>query len=452
MLGTLRDRSRAATRNNGYAKEAIDKLVSNIIGTGIKPLSKADDPDFAQQAMALFERWTDQSDADGLLDFYGQQAQVARTWKEAGECFIRVRPRRLEDGLTVPLQLQVIEPELCPHTLALTSPVPGNKVKAGIEFNNIGQRVAYWFYASRPGDITDVDFTQLRRVPAETVLHVYDPLRAGQLRGIPHLTPVLILLNEIDKVNDAVVLRVQLSNLFSGFLKRPITQGGDAEPIHPLTGGPLDTVGDRPALTLEAGLVQELGPGEEFQFSEPPDPPDTYAAFMRQQLQAVAAGAGVPYEVLTGDMANVNDRVVRVILHEFRRRVQSWQHNVMAFQFCRQVWRAWLDRAWMANLLPIPIEYIENPEPWARVKWMPQGWPYLHPVQDVDADQKAIRSGFTSRSQVVSERGEDAASIDQEQAADNERADALKLKYDSDGRQTKNASTASPAEPAGASA
>ena len=66
--------------------------------------------------------------------------------------------------------------------------------------------------------------------------------------------------------------------------------------------------------------------------------------------------------------------------------------------------------------------------------WMPEGWPYSHPVQDVTADEKAIAAGLTSRSKLVLRRGEDPSEIDAEQAADNARADALGLVYTSDGR------------------
>ena len=69
-----------------------------------------------------------------------------------------------------------------------------------------------------------------------------------------------------------------------------------------------------------------------------------------------------------------------------------------------------------------------------RVKWVPQAWPHLHPVQDVLAAKEEVRSGFTSRAQKVSERGEDIEQIDDEQAKDNTRADNLDLSYDSDGR------------------
>lgn len=431
-LSILRDRSRAAARNDGYAKGSIDRLVTNIIGTGIKPLSQAEDPEFHKAIQALWLRWTDESDADGLLDWYGQQAQAVRGWLEGGEVFIRLRPRMATDGLSVPLQVQVLEPELCPHTHT-TIARNGNPIRAGIEFNRIGRRVAYWFHPSRPVGLQDWDSSELRRISAENVIHLFDPLRPGQLRGIPHLTQALIRLHELDKFDDATLLRQELANLFVAFLRRPLDIGA-GEALHPLTGLPIEKSGDQEILSLEPGIFQELAPGEEVQFSDPPEVRSGYADFTRQQLFHISAATGVPYETLTGDMSKVNDRTVRVILNEFRRRIMGYQHQIVAFQLCRRVWQSWLDRVFLSGALDIPINYAEDPEPWAKVKWMPQGWPYLHPVQDVQSQKQAIRSGFTSRSAVVSEQGEDAEAIDREQADDNQRADDLGLKYDSDSR------------------
>jgi lambda family phage portal protein len=435
-LTTLRDRSRAAVRNDGYAKGVIDKLVTNIIGTGIQPLSQAADPTLRKQIDALWLRWTDESDADGQLDWYGQQAQVVRTWLEGGEAFARIRARLPGDGLSVPLQVQVLEPELCPHTHSVWSSTA--RIRAGIEFSAIGKRVAYWFHPSRP-ELDDYDASQLRRVPVDSVCHVYDPLRPGQLRGLPHLTQALISLYELDKYDDATLLRQQLANLFVAFVKRPSTIG-DAEAVHPMTGLPVATSDDdKPMLELNPGIFQELAPGEDVTFSDPPAPTG-YADFMRQQLFGTSAATGVPYEVLTGDMRGVNDRTVRLVLIEFRRRIQTAQHHVVVFQLCRKVWAAWMDRVFLSGALPIPLEYIADPTPWNAVKWNPQGWPYMHPVQDVQAEKEAVRAGFKSRSSVISERGEDAEAIDAEQANDNARADELGLRYDSDGRTSPSAS------------
>jgi lambda family phage portal protein len=435
-LTTLRDRSRAAARNDGYAGGALDKLVSNIVGTGIKPQSLIKDEALRTALHALWLQWTDESDADGLLDFYGQQAQATRTWLEAGECFVRLRPRLASDGLSVPLQLQILEPELCPHTHT-TLALSGQRIKAGIEFSPIGRRVAYYFHPSRPGDVDDFDLSTLVRVPAENVIHLYDPQRPGQLRGRPHLTPALIRLFELDKFEDAVLLRHQLQNMFMAFLNRTATPGVD-DTLNPLTGGvlPLDPAG-KPMLEMAPGTFNELDPGEQVTFSDPPDMQGGYTDFIRQQLIGACAAHGVPYETLTGDMSHVNDRTVRVILQEFRRRVGMWQHQIVVHQFCRRVFQAWVARAFFAAALPIPADYLENATPWTGAKWMPQAWPYLHPVQDVQATTSAIRAGLTSRTSAVSERGEDVEVIDAEQARDNARADKHGVRYDSDGRTPK---------------
>ena len=427
-LATLRDRSRQAVRNDGYASGAIDKLVYNIVGTGVKPLPQSDSVAFRSPAAKLWEDWTDHSDADGVLDYYGQQAQVVRCWLEAGECFLRFRSRRPEDDLPVPLQLQVLEPEMCPHEFNGAT-ANGNRIRAGIEFNAIGKRVAYYFYASRPGSLTEWDWSKLRRIPANQILHIFKPSRAGQLRGLPHLLRALIRLRELDKFDDATLLRQQLSAMFVAFLEHPLDPSGSVEP---LTGeSSPDTEGDRTVLGLKPGIFQELQPGEKVTFSDPPDVPSGYTDFIRQQLAAVSAATGVPYEVLTGDLSKINDRTVRVILHEFRRQIQTEQHQTVAFQMARPVWNAWLDAAFLSDVLPFGDDYLDEPIAYQRVQWMPQGWPYLHPVQDVASANAAIRSGFTSRSAVVAEQGEDAETVDERQAADNARAKELGLNYDS---------------------
>lgn len=434
-LGTVRNRSRQAVRNDGYAAGVIEKLVTNLIGTGITPLSQAPDPAFRLAVQNLWKRWVDVADADGQCDFYGLQALATRVWLEGGDALGRLRNRLPTDGLPVPLQLQVVEPELVPYTYDGVAPGTGHRIRAGIEFDAIGRRVAYYFHPARP-EVDDFDPSQLRRVPAETVVHLYETQRAGQLRGMPSLTRALVKLYELDKYDDASLLRQQIGNLFTAFVSRDGTPA-DLEDLNPMTGAPTSKdADDVEMVTLAAGTVQELNQGEKIEFSTPPDPPATYEAFMRQHLRAVAVATGVPYEVLTGDMSGMNDRTMRVVLNEFKRRMQMVQHSVIAFRFCRPVWNAWIDRAILSGALPMPAGYGRDPQaPWADVKWTPQRWAYIHPVQDVDAQVAEMRAGLASRSSLVSENGDDAEQIDREQADDNARADRLGLKYSSDGRQ-----------------
>ena len=137
-------RSRELVVTNGYAANACEAFAANLVGDGIKPSSLIEDADLRDRVQRLWLAWTDEADADGLTDFYGLQAMVAREMFVAGECFVRMRPRRAEDGLLVPLQMQLLQSEMLPFEKTGTA-ANGNRIRCGIEFDAIGRRVAYHF-------------------------------------------------------------------------------------------------------------------------------------------------------------------------------------------------------------------------------------------------------------------------------------------------------------------
>ncbi|QBQ11073.1 phage portal protein [Pseudomonas sp. SXM-1] len=429
-LRNLRARSRAAVRNDPYAFDVIDKRVSNLIGTGITPRPTTDDAALRKVKQQLWDDWVDEADADELTDFYGMQALVARTVETAGECFVRLRPRSLDEGLAVPLQLQTLAPEFVPHDKFETTK-NGNIIRAGIEFNPAGKRVAYWMYRSHPRDSSSLNsgYNQLVRVPASQVLHIFEPVEPGQLRGVPRLATVLKRLRSLDNYDDAVLFRQEVANLFAGFISRPPPDAGQT-PRDPVTGQLLvtDRDGFTPMVALEPGTMQELAPGEEVEFSKPPDAGNNYPDFMRQQLMAAAAGSGTPYEILTGDMREVNDRALRVVLNEFRRRLEQLQFGVYVHQLCRPVRAAWMDMAVLSGALVLE-DYAQRRREYLRTRWVPQGWAYIQPVQDVQARRMEVQAGFASRSEMVLRTGYDAETVDAENAADLARATDLGLNY-----------------------
>lgn len=428
-LRNLRSRSRAAVRNDPYAANAIDRRVSNLIGTGITPQPRLKDKELRTLLQELWEDWVDESDADQLTDFYGQQALVARTVEQSGECFIRLRPRRQEDGLAVPLQLQCLAPEFVPHDKFEVTKT-GNVIRAGIEFNSLGQRVAYWCYRSHPSDMVALSagYNMLVRIPASQMLHIFEPLEPGQLRGVPRLAPVLKRLRSLDNYDDAVLFRQEVANLFAGFIRKPAADGPPM--LDPVTGAQIKVGSDgfTPMVALEPGTMQELLPGEEVEFSKPPDGGNNYPDFMRQQLMAAAAGAGLPYELMTGDMREVNDRAIRVVLNEFRRRLEQLQFAVYVHQLCRPVRAAWMDLAVLSGALPLD-DYGQRRREYLRTRWVPQGWAYIHPVQDVQSKILEINAGLGSRSEMCLRAGTDAEIVDAENAADAARALSLGLNY-----------------------
>jgi len=433
-LPTLLARARHLARNDPWMVSALNKSVSNGIATGIQAKPIWGTKEHKKKVTKLWTRWGKYADADGVLVWEGLQALAWREWKEAGEVFARIRYRRPEDGLPVPLQVQLIESEQCPqHYNGVAS--NGNVIRQGIEVDSIGRRVAYWMYREHPGDLQlTVNGNELVRVPAEQVLHLYRPNRAGAMRGVPGSAPALLRMFNLDRLDDAVLERQALANLFAGFITSDANgEGEDGDGVGELiTGEDADgtAIGG-----LEPGTLQQLPPGLKIDFADPPSAGSDYAEFLRGHLLAICASQDVPYEVLTGDLRNVSDRALRLILNEFRRVIEQDQWLFMIPMFCQRVRDAFMDQAVLAGLLKVP-RYAALRDDVTETLWVPEGWPWSHPVQDVTSELKAVRAGFKSRSKVVLSAGEDPEQVDAEQAQDNQRADAAGLRYDSDPRRT----------------
>jgi len=157
----LQARNRDAVRNSAWAAGAVDSYVANAIGRGIRLVPHHPDEKVRDLITRKWNRWTRECDveydprnpASGQTDFYGQQMVIAREVMEAGECFVRFRPRSVKEGLTVPLQLQLIEAEQLPlWRTAIERMPPNNSVRCGIEFQNDGRRAAYHFWKAHPGE------------------------------------------------------------------------------------------------------------------------------------------------------------------------------------------------------------------------------------------------------------------------------------------------------------
>jgi capsid protein len=78
--------------------------------------------------------------------------------------------------------------------------------------------------------------------------------------------------------------------------------------------------------------------------------------------------------------------------------------------------------------------YSRRQREYQAAKWIPQGWQWVDPQKEFNAMKLAIRAGLMSRSEAISAYGYDAEDVDREIAADNQRADALGLVFDSNPR------------------
>jgi hypothetical protein len=100
------------------------------------------------------------------------------------------------------------------------------------------------------------------------------------------------------------------------------------------------------------------------------------APFQYRTLLQVSAALGVPYAYVSNDMLKANYSKSRLALLEFRRRVEAYQHAVIVWQLCRQVWARWMDTAVFAGALDLP-DYDRRRRDYLACDWLPSKWDWI---------------------------------------------------------------------------
>jgi lambda family phage portal protein len=423
---TVVARSRYLCTNNPYAVAAKETFVSAMAGFGIKPSTLGETKDDKAQVQELWLDWCAEADADHLQDFYGQQAMVSAELFEAGECFaVEVDA---PGNSTVPLSYRIYPAEMLPYqndVMPTSQAAPGNYIYMGIEFTPTGERAAYHFYKRHPGEalpqsaLSDIGTI---RIPAEKVLHMFRPIRAGQQRGIPFTLSALVTLAMLDLYDDAELERKRVAALFAAFITKNPQEG--STPDSPLGQPEQDPVTANMVVTMEPGATVELNPGEDVSFATPADVGNSYEAFQYRQLLRAAAGFGVPYAEMTGDLRQANYGSIRAGLVAFRRRVTALQNHVLIFQFCRPIWVRWHDVAAAMKPKKLPwtfSQYMKDRAKHLRVRWIPPKWDWVDPAKDIAAEKIAVDNGFKARADTIEEQGYDPEETDARIISDMER-------------------------------
>lgn len=405
----IRRRSSYFARNNPWLTSGIDALVSGLVGTGIRPTSKHPDPAVRATLQAAWDRWTRQADAEGRLDFYGLQTVAVRQMIEGGEVFVHLQA---DDSAVIPLRLRLIAADQVDPS-ATADHGPTGQLVAGIEFDGQGRRTAYQVSA-QPIGLFATTLPPIT-VPAVDVLHLFQTLAPGQVRGVAWTAPVLLRLNDLDALEDATLIRQKIAALFAGFVVEP-----DADPATNVVDGSFD-------VSLEPGVIQRLAPGQDIRFANPGDAA-AGTSFIMSQLRAVAAGLGVPAHLLTGDLSDANYSSLRAALVAFNRRLEAIQFGTLIPLFLRPVWERFIVAAVLSGAIEAP-DFEAHLSDYMAVEFYPPPQQWVDPLKDAEAEAAAIAAGLKSRRQAVAEQGYDVEVLDAEIAADRAREKSLGLAF-----------------------
>ena len=388
-LRLSQDRARDAVRNGPYISNGLRSLVKHEIGTGITCTFENEDENLRDELNSLWKESIPTMFAEHVGHLYAAQRLISRGRNEVGEIFIRRRRRPAYKGMAVPMQCQLLESDMLDPTFNRTLN-NGNQIISSIEMNTSGERIAYHFFKKHPSDRTFGTFTsegtQRVRILAKDVIHHYIPLRAGQLRALPVFSSGIFKNSNLEAYDDYELERKKNKASFTGTIEREARYDpATGVQIDPLTGIPFD-MGDEPlpSVSFQAGSITQLGDGENLNLFDGESGGEFYADYMRQQLMAISASFGVPYELVTGDWKSVNDRILRAILNDFQREIEAVQEIYLIQQVLEKIAEWWLDEAVFSGAISLP-DYANKKKEYLATDWRPQGWAYVHPLQDAQA-------------------------------------------------------------------
>ena len=361
-----------------YAAKAVRELVKGWVGDGVMGTPGGG----TKRLKSLWEEWSESNLCDfyGRTNFYGLQVQACRTVVVRGSVIVRLR---LDDSLMrrglPPVRLQVLEPDWLDF-----SKDNGSNIKFGQQFNEAGQLEGYWIRRQHPGELDARLEITSDFVTADQCILMFEVRRPGQVIGVPWGVAALLTLRDVGDRREVQLMRDKLAACFSAFVTNP-----DPEMV---AVGQVDEFGQavdagvRPLPeTMEPGMVEVLGPGQDIRFAQPPVSGD-YASVDRHHLHAVAAAYDLPFETMTGILSEVNYSSIRMGRLGFHASVAEWRTTILEPQFLRPV------AEWFSSYAQSALG-IRRPTKWT---WTPPRLPMVDPSKEVPMLVAEIKAGLRS--------------------------------------------------------
>lgn len=404
LAATARD----MVRNNPYAERAVSAIASDLVGTGITfEVQRNGVPDETLSALARAHLETTACDPEGRHNIYGLQLLAARTVVESGASLARYRPRYRRDGLPVPFQIQMIEPDQL--DAGRNGLLERGRLVSGIEFDALGARKAYWTFPDHPGAMVAAGMIATP-VPAADMIHVFRTDRPGQQHGASWFAPVILSMRDFAEYQDGQLLRQKIAGSWAVFRIGMEGDEGDAAED-----------GDR-ADFIEPGMIEDLPNGADVKFANPPGV-EGYADFTKISVRTFATGMNLPYDIF-GDLEGVNFSSGRIGRIQYNRQLDSWTWNMLIPQFCDGV-GAWFFRA---------ARQLGHDVTGCTMVWTPPRREMLDMATEGPAIRDMVRSGLMDPETAIRERGENPDTVLANWARWAAKVDAAGLIFDCDPR------------------
>lgn len=406
VIAEMRSRSRDLARNNEYVKRYLELLKTNVVGDKgftlqVKNLDSGGNLDILgnDAVEKAFKKWSKFGNCtvDGKMSFVDAQKLVIETWARDGEVFIlKHRSNEFHDTFS----LQFLEADYIDHDKNERLP-NGNEVRMGVELDKYRRPVAYHMLTYHTGDYdyaTSLKSPKHVRVPADKMIHLHLPLRAGQTRGEPWTSSSLPALKQLHAFREAAIVNARVGASKMGFFTSPAGDG--------FTGD--DYENGVPIMEAEPGTFQQLPEGMNVQMFDPQFPSNEFDSFHKSVLKGIASGLGVSYTSLSNDLEATSYSSIRqgaLEERDFYRNIQG----IMMTHFVRPVYESWLSAAMEVESFGIPLAAYDKFADSSEFRG--RAWNWVDPQKEMNAAITGLKNGVLSLQDVAAQYGKDVEEL-----------------------------------------
>jgi len=437
-LDLILNRSRDLDENNGWINAGLDRRVESVIGVSIRlsaqPKYELLGRDYAWRmkwtgnTQARFDVWGNdiehRNDARQMLTF-GAQARLAYlSYVRDGEACAEIRDDAR--GLSNTTNVLLIEPERV-VTPPLMKAKEGPNLRDGIAYNDNGAMTGAWVVSRHPGDYS-AGTTKERYtfIPARSstgrakFIHVFNPRRAEQNRGISRLAEIMVPAKMIDRVDRAEVNAALKSALLSIFIKSAGSTDDISDMLAPANDEELDPWLDayvdfrtKNPVRVDGADVFQLFPGEDVVTPAATHPNSNYPQFIRFVLQKIAGSLGISYPQLSQDWSGINYSSARALLNELWRSFME-DRRFFTQAFLTPIYAAWLEVEVANGDVKVPggpANFYRNKTAICMAEWIGPGRGSVDPLKESNADNLDTAAGRKSTVECILERGRDPEDV-----------------------------------------
>jgi lambda family phage portal protein len=370
---TLRNRARYERANNSYLAGISSTLANDLIGTGPRLQLDTGDAEADRLVERLFFDWGWTIDLPAKL----------RTMREAlvvdGEAFALMITNPRLAGVTLDVRLVEAEMVATPTELMSSTITPEGNTVDGVEFDQIGNVIAYQVLNFHPGANFRVNTLEFQRVPAAQMVHWFKPSRPGQHRGVPEVAPALKLFGQLRRYTEAVIAAAETAADLAAFIH---SNSPAAE---------VDEVESFAALEISKRTLTTLPEGWDISQLKAEQPTTQYPAFVQCILGEIARCLQLPKNVAALDSSSYNYASGRMD-HQVYAMNQRVERDHLERTMLDRLLSAWVNEASLAGLLPAGMPPFSE---W-NWGWVWDGKDHVDPAKEANAAETRLRTHTTT--------------------------------------------------------